>query len=398
MIISRSIAPIVMRMAKGFPVVAVTGPRQSGKTTLVRQLFANRPYQSLEPLDIREFAEEDPRGFLGRFRAEGVVLDEIQQAPGLFSYLQEMVDQDPTPGKFILTGSQQFGLLSGITQSLAGRVGMVELLPFSMAERWGDDPPGRWEDVAFTGLYPPVHSRPVEPYDWHASYVRTYVERDVRQLTRIQDLPTFLKFTRLCAGRIGQLLNLSALGAEAGISHNTAKAWLDTLATSYLVFLVQPHHRNFSKRLVKTPKLYFHDTGLASWLLGVQHAAQWETHPLRGALFENLIISEMWKARAHSGKAMNIHFWRDHAGHEVDVLLDQAGTLVPVEIKSGETVRSDWLGDLEHFRAIAGDAAERPRLVYGGGDAGVRKGVEILSWRNVQALARLATGDQASAG
>ena len=199
---------------------------------------------------------------------------------------------------------------------------MVELLPFSMAERWGNDPPARWEDVAFTGLYPPVHSRPVEPHDWHA----------------------------------------------------------------------------FSKRLVKTPKLYFHDTGLASWLLGVQHAAQWETHPLRGALFENLIISEIWKARAHSGQAMNIHFWRDHAGHEVDVLLDQAGTLVPVEIKSGETVRSDWLGDLEHFRAIAGDASGQPRLVYGGGDGGVRKGVEILSWRYVQALARLAAGDMASSG
>lgn len=382
----REAEPTIRRLAGGYPVVAVTGPRQSGKTTLVRAMFADRPYVSLEDLDEREFAGQDPRGFLGRF-PDGAVLDEVQRAPGLFSYLQTRVDQERRNGLFILTGSQQFDLLSSITQTLAGRVALVPLLPFTLGElQAGGQAPGSLEELLFTGLYPPVHDRELEPGIWYANYVRTYVERDVRQMINVRDLSAFQRFVRMCAARTGQLLNLSTLAADCGITHNTARSWLSVLEASYLVHLLQPHHRNFNKRLVKTPKLYFYDPGLAAWLLGVQTPAQLVTHPQRGALFETWVVSEMLKARFNRALASNLYFWQDRSGHEVDVLAEQGGTLIPVEVKSGQTVVADFFRGLEKWAEIAGDAGGRPWLVYAGAQRQSRSSVEVVPWREIGEL------------
>lgn len=382
----REAEPTIRRLAGGYPVVAVTGPRQSGKTTLVRAMFADRPYVSLEDLDEREFADQDPRGFLARF-PDGAVLDEVQRAPGLFSYLQTRVDQERRNGLFILTGSQQFDLLSSITQTLAGRVALVPLLPFTLGElQAGGQAPGSLEELLFTGLYPPVHDRELEPGIWYANYVRTYVERDVRQMINVRDLSAFQRFVRMCAARTGQLLNLSTLAADCGITHNTARSWLSVLEASYLVHVLQPHHRNFNKRLVKTPKLYFYDPGLAAWLLGVQTPAQLVMHPQRGALFETWVVSEMLKARFNRALASNLYFWQDRSGHEVDVLVEQGGTLIPVEVKSGQTVVADFFRGLEKWAEIAGDAGGRPWLVYAGAQRQSRSSVEVVPWQQIGEL------------
>lgn len=382
----REAEPTIRHLAGGYPVVAVTGPRQSGKTTLVRAMFGDRPYVSLEDLDEREFADQDPRGFLARF-PEGAVLDEVQRAPGLFSYLQTRVDQERRNGLFILTGSQQFDLLSSITQTLAGRVALVPLLPFTLGElQAGGQAPGSLEELLFTGLYPPVHDRGLEPGIWYANYVRTYVERDVRQMINVRDLSAFQRFVRMCAARTGQLLNLSALAIDCGITHNTARSWLSVLEASYLVHLLQPHHRNFNKRLVKTPKLYFYDSGLAAWLLGIQTPAQLATHPQRGALFETWVVSEMLKARFNRALASNLYFWQDRSGHEVDVVVEQGGTLIPVEIKSGQTVVADFFRGLEKWAEIAGDAGGRPWLVYAGAQRQSRSAVEVVPWHQIGEL------------
>lgn len=383
----RDAEPTIRQLAGGYPVVAVTGPRQSGKTTLVRAMFADRPYVSLEDLDEREFAEQDPRGFLARF-PDGAVLDEVQRAPGLFSYLQTRVDQERRSGLFILTGSQQFDLLSSITQTLAGRVALVPLLPFTLGElQAGGQAPESLEELLFKGLYPPVHDRELEPGIWHANYVRTYVERDVRQMINVRDLSAFQRFVRMCAARTGQLLNLSMLATDCGITHNTARSWLSVLEASYLVHLLQPHHRNFNKRLVKTPKLYFCDPGLAAWLLGIQTPAQLAIHPQRGALFETWVVSEMLKARFNRALGSNLYFWQDRSGHEVDVLVEQGGTLIPVEIKSGQTVVADFFRGIEKWAEIAGDAGGRPWLVYAGAQRQSRSSVEVVPWQQIGELA-----------
>jgi predicted AAA+ superfamily ATPase len=384
--IPRLVAQKVLELSRGYPALAITGPRQSGKTTLARALFPGKPYLSLENPDTRRYAEEDPRSFLEKCR-NGAILDEVQRCPDLFSYLQGILDESKETGRFVLTGSQQFGLLSRITQSLAGRVAMIELLPFSCAEIYKVRP--ALDEVLFTGLYPPVHDRKLDPTTWYASYVQTYVERDVRQLINVRDLASFQRFVRLCAGRTGQLLNLSQLAADTGITHNTARAWLSILQAGYLVYLLPPHHRNFNKRIIKTPKLYFFDTGLASWLLGIQSAVQVETHPLRGALFETLIITEMVKARAHRGLPSNLYFWRDREGHEVDVVVDIAGRLVPVEIKSGATLSPDWYGSLRYFAALQPPDPPRSYLIYGGPEQMKRQGTQVLSWTDVEPLTRI---------
>ena len=386
MLIPRAAEATIRRLVGGYPVVAVTGPRQSGKTTLVRAMFGDRPFVSLEDLDEREFAIGDPRGFLARF-PDGAVLDEVQRAPDLFPYLQTRVDQDGRTGLFVLTGSQQFGLLSGITQSLAGRVALVQLLPFTLSElQEVDRGSSRLEDLLFQGLYPPIHDRLLDPAIWYGNYVRTYVERDVRQMVNVRDLSVFQRFVRMCAGRCGQLLNLSSLGNDCGITHNTAKAWLSVLEASYIVYLLRPHHRSFDKRLVKSPKLYFYDPGLAAWLLGVQHPDQLETHPLRGGLVEIWVVSELLKALYNRGFADNLYFWRDHAGHEVDLLIDRGTELVPVEVKSGQTVNQDFFTGLTRWRALAGDLAGRGWLVYGGERNESRAEVEVVAWRRIGAL------------
>ena len=296
----RQLQSTLERFAKAFPVVAITGPRQSGKTTLARDFFSALDYVSLEDPSELAFAQEDPRGFLARF-SKGAIFDEAQRWPALFSYLQGMVDEDRTPGRFVLTGSQQFGLLAEITQSLAGRVGMTRLLPLSIAEI-PTERLGSLDEMLLRGGYPVLYSSSADSSDWLASYVATYVERDVRQVLEVRDLMVFQRFLRLCAARTGQLLNLNALAGEAGISHSTARAWMSVLESSDIVYLLPPYHRNFGKRLVKTPKLYFLDVGLACWLLGIRSPDLLSVHPSRGALFETLVVSEFLKQRFNLGR------------------------------------------------------------------------------------------------
>ena len=366
--------------------VAVTGPRQSGKTTLVRALFDDRPYVSLEDLDELEFANRDPRGFLAQFD-NGAVLDEVQRCPQLFSYLQTRVDADGRMGRFILTGSQQFHLLERMTQSLAGRVAVVPLLPFTLGELAAcDQAPTRLEDLLWSGLYPPIHDRQLDPAVWFGNYVQSYIERDVRQMLGIRELSTFQRFLRLCAARTGQLLNLSSLGNDCGITHNTAKAWISVLEASYIVHLLRPHHTNFSKRLIKSPTLYFYDVGLAAWLQGIQEPEQLKHHAGRGALFETWVLGELLKTRFNQALASNLYFWRDRAGHEVDIVIEQGSTLVPVEIKSGQTLNPDFFRGLDRWTRMAGETSGRPWLVYGGDRRQSRTDVEVVPWQQIDEL------------
>jgi hypothetical protein len=381
--IPRNAESRLKHFANGYPVLAVTGPRQSGKSTLVRHAFPEHRYVSLEDLDQREFAETDPRGFLNQF-TEGAILDEAQRCPALFSYLQTRVDERQQPGAFILTGSQQFGLLSGITQSLAGRAALLMLLPMTYDELQRAEKVGRNLDkILFDGAFPPIFDRGLEPHPWHGNYVRTYLERDVRQLIKVQDLATFQRFLKLCAGRTGQLLNLSSLANDCGITHNTAKAWISVLEASYIVHLLPPHHRNFNKRLIKTPKLYFLDTGLATWLLGIQNSEQLATHVQRGALFESWVMSELLKARCNAGETSNLYFWRDRSGHEVDLLIDHGTHLSPLEIKSGQTINKDYFKGLEFWKNLAGETAGKAWLVYGGDSRQIRSDATILPWYEI---------------
>ena len=381
--ISRQALPALLRLARGFPVVALTGPRQSGKTTLSRAAFPGKPYVSLENPDEREFAQRDGQAFLARF-AQGAILDEAQRCPALFSWLQGLVDERRQMGQFILTGSQQFDLMAGITQSLAGRVGRVELLPLSAAEL---DGAGQLapdlESVLRRGGYPALYDRALDPGDWFANYVNSYLERDVRQLIAIRDLGLFQRFVRMCAARTGQLLNLTALGADCGISAVTARQWLTVLEASYLVVLLRPYHRNFGKRLVKTPKLYFLDSGLAAWLLGIRESGMLQTHIARGPLFETWVVGELIKRLWNQGRPADLFFWRDNLGHEVDIVYETASGLQAVEIKSGTTFASDWPATLRRWMSFAGPEALMPAIVYGGRGRFEREGCQVLGWREL---------------
>lgn len=390
--IARTAASTLKEIMRGYPVVAINGPRQSGKTTLAKAVFADKPYVSLEDPDERQFAEQDPRGFLNRY-PEGAVLDEVQRCPELFSYLQGIVDNDGRMGLFVLSGSQQFGLLSKITQSLAGRVGFVQLMPFSLKElQSAHRAPKSLEEVLIKGMYPPLHSRDVVSRTWHGNYVLTYVERDLRQMLSVHDLAAFQRFLRMCAARTGQLLNLSSLANDCGITHNTAKAWLSVLEASYLVYLLRPHHRNFNKRLVKMPKLYFYDTGVVAYLLGISSSEQLAVHPMRGAIFETFVISELLKMRFNLGLQSNLYFWRNNTGDEIDVLVEDGDRLHPIEIKSGQTVVSDYFSGLIKWRKIAGTTGKRGTLVYGGKNNQLRADVDVISWQHLTELEGMATG------
>ncbi|MCE7939110.1 MAG: ATP-binding protein [Chloroflexi bacterium CFX6] len=395
--IARNLEASLRAAATYYPVVTVTGPRQSGKTTLCRATFPDKPYVSLEPLDARDFARADPRGFLAQYAA-GAVIDEVQHAPDLLSYLQVEVDARPEHGRFILTGSQHLGLSQAIAQSLAGRTGVLHLLPLGLDElrRFADPPHGLF-DTLWQGGYPRIHDRRIPADRWLADYVATYVQRDVRQILNVGDLLAFTTFLRLCAGRTAQVLNLSALAADAGVSHNTARAWLSVLETSFLIFRLPAWHRNLTSRTVKAAKLHFFDTGLACHLIGIRAADQLVHHPSRGAIFETWVASEVFKARIHRGQAPDLFHLRQQRGIEIDLVLDAPSRIVLAEAKSGATVAPDAVKALdtaaERLGLAAGastgegahGAAVSPASVLvHGGDATQRRGrVSVVPWHAV---------------
>ena len=388
--IPRLLAPELVRSAAQMPVVTLTGPRQSGKTTLCRQTFPRKPYVNLEPLDTRELARSDPRGFLAEY-ADGAILDEIQNVPELLSYLQAEVDENPEPGRFILTGSQQLAANEAISQTLAGRTAILHLLPFSLDERrqtegWGED---LWVDM-FRGGYPRVYDRNLDPVRWYADYVTTYVERDVRQVKDIGDLRTFRAFVILAAGRTAQEINLSSLGNDASVTHNTARAWLSVLEASYITLSAPAWHRNVRKQIVKAPKLHFLDTGIACSLLGIRDPDQLRTHPLRGALFESWVAGEIVKALIHRGRQSDIRHYRESRGLEIDILAEQAGVLHLIECKSGATIHPSFFEPLQRLAEEIGEAA-RPALVYGGGESHPHRRVPVFSWTDIERLGKRIT-------
>ncbi len=360
-----------------YPVITITGPRQSGKTTLARSTFSEKPYANLENPVTRQFAEEDPVAFLGQY-PQGAIIDEIQRVPGLLSYIQVIVDERRENGLFVLTGSHQFELMHGITQSLAGRTALLKLLPLSIAElatRFSLSV----DEMLFRGFYPRIYDQDIAPDQAYGDYFETYVERDLRQLVNVKNLSLFQRFVKLCAGRCGQLLNLNSLANDTGISHSTAREWMSVLETSYIVFLLQPFQANIGKRLVKSPKIYFYDVGLASWLLGIEEERQIATHPLRGGLFENMCVMEALKYRYHRGKRSNLFFYRDSNGKEVDILYTKGEEILPIEVKSGQTITSAWFRNLESFRDLfSGKSCSKSCLVYAGDTEQVRQDVHVI--------------------
>ena len=377
-LINRTIEPILSDLAAKYPVVTITGPRQSGKTTLCKKVFGHKPYANLESPDIRQFAIDDPRGFLSQF-PDGAILDEIQRTPDLVSYIQPMVDEDQRDGLFILTGSQQFEVSNTINQSLAGRTALVKLLPLSIEEVQSTANLPSVDDLLYHGFYPRIWDKRLDPTQALGDYYETYVERDLRQLVAIKDLNLFQRFIRLCAGRVGQLLNTSSLANDTGISHTTARSWLSVLEASYVIFLLQPFYKNFSKRLVKSPKLYFYDVGLAVYLLGIENSEQVTRDPLRGSLFENMVIAEALKYRFNQVKKSNLFFFRDAKGNEVDLLMVNGSDILPIEIKSGMTVTKDYFKGLNYFAKLFPDQIPRGSgIIYGGDQTQMRTDVCIV--------------------
>ncbi len=381
--IPRDATATVDRLRRGFPVVAITGPRQSGKTTLARAACPDKPYVSLETPDARTFARDDPRGFLDRF-PDGAILDEVQRVPELLSWLQGLVDESAAMGAFVLTGSQQPELTAHLTQTLAGRVGRIELLPLSSHELAAAGLLGpQLDETLYRGGYPAPFDRDVDPTTWLANYVATYVERDVRQLLRVQDLDAFTRFVRLCAGRTGQLLNASNLANDVGISVPTTQQWLSVLQATYLVTLVHPHHENTTTRLVKTPKLHFLDSGLAAYLIGIAAPSVLATHPLRGALFESWVVSEVMKSELNAGRRPDIAFIRDKTGNEIDLVVRRPDGLQPIEVKAGATFSSSWAAQVRRWQARLSTPLLTPRIIYGGDDSYERDGVAVDSWTSL---------------
>ena len=368
--VERTIAPLLKDLFRRYPFVTVTGPRRSGKTTLCRTALPELAYVNLEAPNHRQFAEEDPQRFLAAWPG-GVILDEIQRVPSLLSWLQVFADDHGGNGLFVLTGSGQFLLSDTIDQSLAGRTALLRLLPFSIEELRSADANAGINDMLFTGFYPRIHDQGLDPRQALGDYIETYVERDVRRLLEVRNLTSFQRFVRLCAGRVGQLLNFSALGADAGVTHTTARHWLSVLEASYIVFRLPPHHGNVKKRLVKSPKLYFHDVGLASWLLGIESARQIGTHPLRGALFENAVVVEALKHGYNSGRRPELSFFRDSRGLECDLLYPSEGRLLAIETRSGSTIASDWFTGLGRVTPLVPGCAAAV-VVHGGDDRQTR--------------------------
>ncbi|MCB0533523.1 MAG: ATP-binding protein [Saprospiraceae bacterium] len=381
--VQRAISEKILQLAGKFPVVSVTGPRQSGKTTLVRALFPDYRYVSLEHPPSRALAEEDPESFL-RGHENGIIIDEAQYVPQLFSYIQVLADEHRLNGEFVLTGSQHFLFMEKITQSLAGRVSVFNLLPFSFEELrttpWGAYD---YEHYLFNGFFPRLYDQGIAAPDFYPNYLQTYTERDARQVVNLSDLSAFQRFLQLCAGRVGQVVNFSQIGTELGVDHKTVARWLSILQTGFQVFLLPPYFENYNKRIHKTAKLYFYDTGLVCSLLGIQNAGQLDHHFAKGALFENFIITELMKQFFNKGIRPQFYFWRDSGGHEVDLLVDIGGKLHPIEIKSGRTLNNSFFDGLDYFNQLAGLDAQHSFVIYGGTDTQSRSRGNVRPWNQL---------------
>ena len=383
--IDRTIEPVLKDLVTKYPVVTITGPRQSGKTTLCRKVFPQLPYENLEIPDVRQYALDDPRGFLNRY-SDGVILDEIQRTPDLLSYIQGIVDDRQRPGQFILTGSQQFEVLNRVSQSLAGRTALLKLLPLSLAEIHLENTPSAVDRLILSGLYPRIHDQRLNPTQALGDYLATYVERDVRQIAAIKDLSLFEKFVRLCAGRVGHILNLQSLANDVGVSHTTVRSWISILQASFIIFLLPPWFRNISKRLIKSPKLYFCDVGLASYLLGLENEHHVTRDPLRGHLFENIAVIEAMKYRFNKGLRSNLFFYRDSGGNEVDLILEMGPDIFPAEIKAAETIMPGSLKGLRKFAGLMPGLPWGSGLLYGGTDVQIRSDIRIYPLTKIHDL------------
>ncbi len=382
--IKRTMAKEIRKRIKQYPILAVTGPRQSGKTTLLKTLFPDYVYVSLENPDNRSFAKEDPNGFLQQYD-KNTILDEVQRVPELFSYLQTAVDRSGKMGQYILSGSQNFHLLKHITQSLAGRVALFRLLPLDTQElEQAKKLPPNYLDACIKGGYPAIYHRGLDPTDFYANYIRTYIEKDVTELIHIRDINSFRTFLGLCAARAGQLLNLTALANDCNISQPTAKAWLSVLESSYLVFLLYPYYDNFNKRLVKTPKLYFYDVGLLTHLLQIREPEDLAINRLKGNIFENFVVANFQKLNENRYQHLNYYFWQDHNGLEIDLLLKTANTFDVYEVKSTQTLSGALFKNLKHFIELVEPQSVRPYLVYGGDQTLVRSEVQVLPWKMLE--------------
>lgn len=380
--ISRELATIITKLRKQFPVITLTGPRQSGKTTLLKSIYTNIPYVSLEDIDVRNTAINDPRGFLKNF-PKGAVLDEVQRAPELFSYIQGIIDANKEI-HFVLSGSQNFLLLESISQTLAGRAAILRLLPFSISELQNDKlVPDTYEQLIFTGMYPGIYDRAIDPEFFYPSYISTYIERDVRQIKNIENLNSFTNFLRLCAGRAGQIINLNSIATDAGISPNTAKSWLSILEASYIIYFLQPYYNNYNKRIIKSPKLYFYDTGLACSLLGINSTNQVKTYHSKGALFENLIITDLIKSRLHNGVDPRLYFWQNKTKQEIDLIIDRPEGPLPYEIKSGMTMNENYFTNLKYWQKISGEKSENLNVIYGGDTDMNTSSGNYISWQSM---------------
>lgn len=384
----RSIEPELLRAAKEYPVVTVTGPRQAGKTTLVKKTFPNKVYINLEAPDIRAAAEEDPRGFLSTL-PQGGILDEIQRVPSLLSYIQIIVDEHNAPGLFILTGSHQLALHEAITQSLAGRTAILNLLPLTISELASASIDLSLDNYLLNGFLPRIHADKLNPTKAYRNYLQTYVERDVRQILHIRDLKLFQHFIKLCAGRIGSVLNKESLGNDLGVSSHTISQWLSVLEASFIIVQISPYFENFGKRLIKSPKLFFTDIGLATYLLGIENTEQLIRDPLRGFLVENLVVLELFKARLNQGLEPNLYFYRDNHQNEVDLIYKQSNELIPIEIKASQTYNPDFLKGIKYYESIANSRVKKGYLVYTGPHEQQIGNVNVLNFKNAHNIISL---------
>lgn len=365
-----------------YPIVTLTGARQCGKSTLLRSTFPDYTYLSLEDPDLRTAAEQDPRGFLKTY-PDKTIIDEAQHVPALFSYLQTHTDLANKNGMYILSGSQNFLLMQNITQSLAGRTAILKLFPFSYRELAAVNMASEnINELLFTGGYPRIYDKQIEPKEFYPHYIQTYLEKDVRMLKHVTNLSSFLRFLKLCAGRAGQLLNVSSLANECDITVNTAQSWLSVLEASYIVYLLKPYHKSYNKRIIKSPKIYFYDTGLLCSLLGMTQKEQLDAHFMRGEIFENWVINEYLKSEYNQARVPEVYFWRDSNGLEVDLLIERDMKLTGVEIKSGATMKLDYFKSLHTWQKLAGEAVIDIQVVFGGDSNFLTEKGALISWRN----------------